>query len=304
VVMAEIEKIKKLLDKEAEQDLEQKNWCNTERTEANTNLESKKTQITGLEGDIEGLEDAIDNPETGIKKLISNDETTLEENAKAQKDETESRRAENKAYQETIGNCMSASSILKKAITVLDRYYKKMEEKLEEELGFAQEDPAPPATWEGKYEGQSAKGKDVIGMLEYILTETEKEATTAHDTELSAQHAYEDSMKSLKDEEELTQDSLAKNKEELAKKEQDLEAARTDFEKTQDEKRAIERYLERIKPGCDWIETNYDTRESNRATEKAALDKAISLLEGTPAFAAAEVSVPGYCAGHPGTTGC
>merc|ERR1719428_1941030 len=92
---------------------------------------------------------------------------------------------------------------------------------------------------------------------------------------------------------------------------------------------------EKIKPGCDYIETNHADREAGRKKEKEALEKATELIKGTPAYKAAvaaaeqealgdckdicneagrkhakceaclaDVSVPGYCAGHAGTEGC
>merc|ERR1719252_102055 len=97
---------------------------------------------------------------------------------------------------------------------------------------------------------------------------------------------------------------------------------------------ATEEYLEKIKPGCDFITENFDAREDSRETEKKALKKVRGLLKGSPAYKAAvekaeieswgeckdkclgqkehveckaclaKVTVPGYCAGHPDTTGC
>merc|ERR1719301_243221 len=88
-----------------------------------------------------------------------------------------------------------------------------------------------PSTWEDEEEhaegfvGQSEKGVDVIQMLEFIVSETQKEA--------------------------------------------------------------IEAYLEKIKPGCDFITTNFDTREEYRKIEKEALEKAVELLKASPAYKAA-----------------
>jgi len=59
------------------------------------------------------------------------------------------------------------------------------------------------------------------------------------------------------------------------------------------------RYLKSIEPGCTFIQTNYETRKQNRGAETDALNNAISLLEGTPAFqaatAAAEREALGKC---------
>merc|ERR1719379_2254738 len=142
-------------------------------------------------------------------------------------------------------------------------------------------------------------------------------------------------MTALKDEEASLQTSLVTLKKTLADKELELEKQREELDVTTREKVAIERYLEQIKPGCDFITTNFDMRESKRAEEKAAPAKAVELITATPAYKAAVsdaelaalgdcqalcigenrthapceaclagVSVPGYCAGHPGVEGC
>merc|ERR1719486_1385735 len=135
-------------------------------------------------------------------------------------------------------------------------------------------------------------------MLDFILEETKKEEAQAHKDEADAQKQYEDTI--------------------------------------EEEKAAIEAYLLKIKPGCDFITTNIEERTSNREQETDALNNAIELIKGTPAYMTAvaeahnetlsgegclekcasneehvickacraEVTVPGYCAGHADTEGC
>lgn len=121
----------------------------------------------------------------------------------------------------------------------------------------------------------------------------------------------------------------------LADKEKELAQTKADLEKTTQEKIAQEEYLLSIKPGCDFITTNFATRESHRAEETKALNTAITTIKASPVYKSAvfaadqaalgdcketcnvdgaehvkckaclaSVTVPGYCAGHPGTTGC
>merc|ERR1719456_455761 len=142
-------------------------------------------------------------------------------------------------------------------------------------------------------------------------------------------------MADLKKEQAELSESLAKLQEELAEKEKLLLETREDLSVTEKELKAVERYLAKIKPGCDYIAENFEIRTENRGKEKEALEKAIELLKGTPAYKAAVnaaeqealgdcrdicnaegqdhakckaclagVSVPGYCAGHADTTGC
>merc|ERR1719359_771661 len=137
---------------------------------------------------------------------------------------------------------------------------------------------------EDAYAGQSDKGNDVIKMLEFILEETIKEETEAHSDEEKSQHAYEDSMQDLKDKEASDEKTLAELQTTLAKKEEELVMKRKELKATTEEKLAIEAYLLKIKPGCDFITKNFDDREKNRATETAALKKAQGLIKDTPVY--------------------
>merc|ERR1719345_673620 len=128
--------------------------------------------------------------------------------------------------------------------------------------------------------------------------------------------------------------SIVDLQEDLAEKEASLLKANEDLKDTTDDRDSIEDYLAKIKPGCDFITSNFDQREKNRATEKAALEKAVRLIQGTPAYKTAvnsatvesygdckepcvkdvahvkckacqaDVTIPAYCAGHKGTKGC
>merc|ERR1719310_2437037 len=141
-------------------------------------------------------------------------------------------------------------------------------------------------------------------------------------------------MTDLKKQEAKDEKQLSTLQEDLAEKEQDLLEAEEDLKATTEDKEAIEAYLLKIKPGCDFITENFDLREKNRATEEKALKKAIGLIKATPAYTKAvneatvesygdckkpcvadeedveckacmaDVTIPAYCAGHEGTKGC
>merc|ERR1719217_1220721 len=337
-VLDEIDKMIALIDEEQKSDEEQKEWCETERDENHKKKEEKEAKIEDLNAKIEELVDRIDNPETGLKAMIKQTEEDLKKNHDDQVSETASRQEENKAYQINIKNIVTAEGLLKKAIKVLKAYYDQFEKEEEKEL--LQEDPAPPETWEdeeeqGGYAGQREAGGDVITMLEFIAKETKKEETEAHSDEEGAQHDYEDSMAELKSEQAKLSETLASLQDELAEAEKDLGERRENLAVTEKELKAVKKYLLKIKPGCDYIEENFDVRTENRGKEKEALEKAIELLKGTPAYmkavnkaeqealgdckdicnaegrdhakceaCLAGVSVPGYCAGHKDTPGC
>jgi hypothetical protein len=191
----------------------------------------------------------------------------LDENTESQKTQTKERTESNIAYQADVKNSVDAQAILAKAIKVLEAYYDKLAKDMAMKA-LVQEDPEAPETWEnGQYEGQSGKGGDVINMLTYILDEAKKEESEAHADEEKAQAEYEDSMASLKEKEASDEKELAKLHDTLAEKEKERLETKEDLKKTVADKVAIEAYLAKIKPGCDFITENFDEREDNRATE-------------------------------------
>jgi len=328
-VLEEIKKMLIIIEKEGKADAEQLAWCNEERTQNDADLATKNEQIISLTTEIDDLEKLINGPETGLKFQIQETETSLTTNSEAQTFQTAERKEANVAYQTDIGHLVDSTKLLENAISVLSKYYAKIEQS-----SLVQEDPAPPATWEGNYKGQSEQGGGAIGMLEFILKSTKEEEATAHKDENDAQIEFEDSMTQLKDEEGSMQETLARLQKELAEAEQTLIEKTADEKNTQAAAKSLRGYLLEIKPGCDFITAEFDTREANRATESEALNKATELLKATPAYQSAEASahtdslgdcadtckgaeehvkckaclaktsVPGYCAGHAGTEGC
>jgi len=145
----------------------------------------------------------------------------------------------------------------------------------------------PPEAFEGEDEGtsgQSDKATEVVQMLGFILVETEKEEDEAHQTELEAQHAFEDTITDLKSQEAATLEVIAELDEQLAQKEKELLEEKADHAAVEVEEKAIEKYLLKIKGGCDWITNSIDERSESRNTEKTALQTARDELTGTPVY--------------------
>lgn len=287
-VLEAIDSMKELIEKEGKVDDEQLAWCTSETKESEANQKAKETEIKGLKSAIAELETNIDHPETGLKVMILETGEKLVANQKSQEDEAKVRKEENALYRENVQNTAEAAVMLQKAIEALEKYYTQLEKNKEKELELAQEDPAPPETWSGGYEGQSEQGNKVLEMIKFVLKSTEDEEAAFHKEEKSAQSDFEASMEELKKSEAELEKSLVNYRKELADAEKDLVMKREQLDKTEHDKAAIEKYLETIKPGCDFITDNYDDRTKNRALETKALDKAAELLKGTPAYKAAE----------------
>jgi len=141
-------------------------------------------------------------------------------------------------------------------------------------------------------------------------------------------------MTQLKKEQTDQQENMVKLKQAMAKAELDMVDKSQDLKQAEKDKKATEAVLADLKPGCDFMFDNYKLRTTNRGKETKALTQATKLMKGSPAYQAAEasaeakalgaceptcrknaghvkckacladVSIPGYCAGHAGTPGC
>jgi hypothetical protein len=334
-VLVEIQKMKSLNEAEGKEDKKNLDWCTAENSANKKSLQDRGDEILSLTGDIDKLTATVQDPVKGLTKQIQGSEASLLQNHDAQVSETKQRTEENVAYQADVRNLVDADDLLSKAIVVLTRYYADLQKRFDEGSAAAlvQENPKPPSTWDS-YKGQSSKGGDAISMLKFILEETRKEESKAHADEEAGQASYEDSMTELKKEQSDTEKALVKLNEDLATAQKTLVEKKEDLKDASNSEAKIEEYLLKIKPGCDFISTNFDLREKNRKTETEALEKAVKLIKETPAYkdaaqAAKEknfakckalcvadepgakcqaclagVSVPGYCASHKSTPGC
>merc|ERR1719235_758105 len=121
-------------------------------------------------------------------------------------------------------------------------------------------------------------------MIEYIYDKTVEKEHDEHDVEEANQHAFESEMAELKSEEQNILDSITDLEDEIADKENNIEESHKEREATELEQKNTERYIEEIKPGCDFIDENIETRKENRAAEMKSLNGALEAMEGTPAY--------------------
>jgi len=340
-VLAKIDEILKIVAKEGKVDKEKLDFCKSERKKGQATIKEKSSKIIELGSKIDKLTDEIEKPETGLNDQIKATEGMLAENAGNQREQTKMRKKEYEEYEETMQNVLKAKELLSSAIRVLTKYYKSIEDYAVDDAEAVKklpgEDDARPETWEAEkgYRGQDSSGKKVLEMLGYILGQTKGEENLAKKDEASSKAKYDKSMAALMTEQRTLQKSLVKFTKTLAEKKLALLQANKDLKKTTAVKEKTEAYMLQIKPGCDFITKNFDKRNAHRAAESAALTKAKSLIKNTAVYKSAvaesdleslgacraictkkgklhvkckaclsDVSIPGYCAGHPDTKGC
>lgn len=337
-VLVEIDKMIDLIAKEEKVDKKQHTWCKSENETVNQGIADAASEIVNLDGEIVELDNEIKNPETGLLVQISNAERGLTSNQVDQQEITKNRASEHAEYMKNIANLRESEGLLSQAIKVLERYYAKIENNDDQssllEAGRkAKDGPSPPELWKSNYKGQIGDSSPITKLQE-IKENIKTENKDAESTESKAVKDFEEARgKLVADFSELT-DKLAQFRKNHAETKLTLLEKNKALAKQKEEKKTLEVYLEKIKPGCDFIQDNLAERKEMRIEEEKSLKGAKKLLKESPVYTEAMedkhqeslgdcketcnedaghakckaclagVSVPGYCAGHADVPGC
>merc|ERR1719201_3064696 len=223
-----------------------------------------KEQIATLGEEVSALED-------GIKSL---DKQVAEA--------TEDRKEEHEENVATLTNDNAAKEIIGVAKNRLNKFYNPKLYKPPTKTLFAQNGVAPPPPPEtfGAYAKKGEESGGVVGMLDTMVADLDKEIQETEVEEKENQAEYEAFMK----ESAAKRASDAKSIEDKESAKADLEAKliQAGEEKNSKMKEAMNtaKYLAEVHGDCDWLLTNFETRKSARAGEVDALKKAKAVLSG------------------------
>merc|ERR1719393_727171 len=139
--------------------------------------------------------------------------------------------------------------------------------------------PPPPETF-GAYKKKGEESNGVIGMMDALKADLQKEITEMEVTEQNAQEEYEEMVKDAADK--RAADSLSIEQKESAKAgaEADLVKAGDAKAGAEDELMATKQYIADLHAECDWLLSNYETRKEARTAEIEALKNAKAVLSG------------------------
>jgi len=152
----------------------------------------------------------------------------------------------------------------------------------EEDLDLDMDDAPPGAAPEtfGDYKKKTQESSGVIGMMDMLLADIEKQIQEGEFNEAEAQKDYENFVKDSA--EKRTQDSSSitdKTGDKARLEEELLELHKEKTSKTK-EALALSEYTKNLHGQCDWLLANFGSRKQARAGEVESLQKAKSVLSG------------------------
>jgi len=277
LVVEEVQKMMAVLKTEEKDDQEQRDWCKEEtfgnEQEASRmeyKIEKKQARITKLRVEVENLESAL------AETIRSSEETTTELH-----DMEEQRNEDHQAFEQAKADDEAAVSLLEKAIESLRAYHKNNKSFLLQE---EREDPPPDATFssKGKTKGES---KGIVSILEMIKEDLEAEIKNGVKSEKEAQKQFMDDAEKAHKTIDTLADKATNLRGSISIKNQSIDdttLAKEDTQTLLDEERE---YLASIKPDCDWMLKNFDSRRAARSEEMDGLLEAKALMEGASAQA-------------------
>merc|ERR1719297_191302 len=281
-VIGMIDEMVGLLQEEQVQDEQKKQYCEAEIDKTEDKKKSLERKVDDLlKAQEEGKEtlatlgEEIEALSDGIKAL---DKQVAEA--------TENRKEENAEYKEDMANNVAAKKILEMAKKRLAKFYAPKSAAAAaslvdvdlHDLGSAAP-PPPPETW-GAYKKQTEEAGGILGMMQMMIADVEKEITESKTEEKNAQEEYDTMMKESGEKRRMDSKTLSDKESAKADLEKALQQMAKEEKTTKFEVMNTAETLKDLHLECDWLLNNFEARKEARAGEIDALKKAKALLSG------------------------
>jgi len=269
-------KVKEMMDemvaqlkKQQQEEVDFTAYCTQKLDENEKAVFAKTEEKNDLEAQIESLEALSAKLAEEVKEAKQQVAVTEVEIKKA----SEAREAENAEFQTTVADQRATQTILKKALTRLEDFYKTG---IGKKVVLAQQEP--PVKF-NKYKDH-ARASPVMGLIEQIIEDAKKVESEATSSEYKAQADYESFVKdSTALVKQLGEAIVAKTKA-SATAESDLAKGKGDHEAAVGELESFAAYEADLHGQCNFVLKNFDIRQKARLQEIESIQAAKAILSG------------------------
>jgi len=310
-VIKMIDEMVALLGKEQKDDDEKKAYCESSLDKAEDESKALDQSIKDLTKAIEEAEGMIATLTEEIKALVAG----IKDLDGQVEEATETRKAEHEEYVTTMANNNAAKELIGLAKNRMNKFYNKAlykappkrelseEDRIAVNLGgatapptpapggiagtgvtgaFVQETEAPPPPPEavGAYQKKSEESTGVIGLMDMLIADLDKEMQEMEVEEKDGQAEYETFMKDSADKRATDSASIEEKEGAKADTEAALEKAKQEKTATMTEHMAKIEEIGALHQECDWLTSNFQTRKDARTGEIDSLKKAKAVLSG------------------------
>jgi len=204
------------------------------------------------------------------------------------------RNAENEEFKVALKDDTDAVMLIAKAIQSLSAFYENNDASMSlaqvrkhKQPEYAEDEDVAPASDFSAANSAGSVTSGIVGTLSMIKEDLENEMKTAREEESDSDAAYRKQLKESQDSMTAMETKINSLKEEISDNKKTIaghDAVHTD--KT-NSKSATDGYLEELRPSCDWIDQNFQSRLEQRKTEIGGLETAKKALS----VASAEVGL-------------
>jgi DNA repair exonuclease SbcCD ATPase subunit len=258
------------LVEEANEEAEQKGWCDTELSKNEQTRKEKTESVETLHAEIDTLEASISKLTDEITELTKEVAETDAAVAKA----TEVREEEKAKNTVTIKDAQDAQTAVAQALGVLKDFYAKAGE------ATALMQLRQPEVFDEPYKGMGGESGGVVGMIEVIQSDFARLESETSTGEAEAKKEYDSFMSDSSEDKAQKSKDIEHKSGKKQNDEQALQEAKTDLDGTQKELDAALTYYEKLKPSCVDAGESYEERVARRKEEIASLKEALSILNG------------------------
>jgi len=266
-VIVMIDKMITTLREEEAEDIAHRDRCEGKENNNKNSKEDAEHAKSKAKAAIERLDQAIKDKQGEIKEI----EETMKKTKKTMEDMTDARNKETEAFKKAVKADNDSIDLLNKAKDALYKFYRQ---------SFLQ-GPKPNTNWEdGDYKGSQGEARGVVGILNMLIEDLEKEIKSAGQDEIDAQSEYEEDFNALIQ----NQRASAKAKTTAEGEEADLKSQKQDQEDAKDEAQDdIDNEValaKTINGDCSWVGSHFGKRREKRKAELAGLNDAKEFLAG------------------------
>lgn len=271
-VLSAIDKMIKELEDEDKQDGSDKGDCETDREADTKEAAEHSRSIDDLSDAISKLEDEIEE----IVKEVKEKNESIDNLEKEIKEAKRIRKEENADWKQSDADDTGAIKLIVKSRDVLKNFYKETFSLLQAPGEAPKE---APKTWGGDYGGAQKEQTGIVGILDLIKQDMEKDQKSAKTAEDNSQKEHDKFVKESEGSIKELEGAINKLESSKSSKEKDITAKKG----TKDNKKgSLDTVVEKMKkaaPGCDFLLVNFKVRAANRKLEISGLKKAKGILE-------------------------
>jgi len=282
-VVAAVQKMLNELREEENADIKLRQFCAAEEDKAHNEVEDLERKMTNTQGGIERLNAKKKDLQADLAKARQDIEDT--ENAMAEA--LSQRNADNEEFKAALKDDMDAVGLLASALDAMTAFYRKNKLPLElvqrREPEYSEDAPPEGSSFknDGGYKGREGGG--IISILKYLKEDLENEILTSKKSEGEAQESF----LALRNKGQKTLAALRAKVNSLRKQIAETDIKTTDEQADKDNTEGLrdgkESYIDSLKPKCEWIKSDFDSRRDTRNEEMDGLQEAKIQLAGAAA---------------------